>query len=719
MYKKLILIALFVLTLSAANSAERVFAIVVDSTTYQNCRSEIDNYSLSLQNEGFTTLILSRVWETPMQLRDSLFSIYKQMSLVGAIFIGDIPIAMIRDAQHLTSAFKMDQGQFPMIQSSVPSDRYYDDFNLVFNYIGRDSSVKNLFYFSLSGSSPQKISSSIYSGRVKPTKDGEDGYEQIRRYFRKVVDQKREINIVDNIVSYTGEGSFSNSMTAWKDEIFILNEQFPEAFKSKDGLKMFYYDMAPYMKDLVIDQLRREEVDLFYFHMHGMPYRQYLTSLPLSKGGRENISAAKRLFRDALRKESSQNKRDSLKNYWQNLFFIDSTWFDGYNSKEMIKNDSLDDINMGIVLEDIPNINPNARVTIFDACYNGDFREKSFIAGEYILSNGKSVIGIANSVNVLQDKSSSDLMGLLNLGFSIGEVMQQTNILESHIIGDPTFCFSSDVRDTINLYSKNISYWLDVLKSSNYPDIKALALYKLSDLKYSDIEPLLRDIYCNSPFYTLRLQAFNIHYFYCQKFFGDMLLYSVNDQYEYIRRKSLFFMGKIGEPRFIPTIIQMYLYNYLDARVKFNALFAFDNFEPQLLIDEFDRQLQISNSIIDKKRVRSEFISRIESRKSIMNMVSIITDKTKNNKVRLNAIRVLRNNNYHMFVDDYLELLRDPSESELIKSNLVEALGWFVLSYKRSDILAACKKELESEIGDEYRDQLQKTVLRLSLFVKQ
>lgn len=718
MYKKLILIALFVLTLSAANSAERVFAIVVDKTTYENCRSEIDDYSLALQNEGFITLILSKIWETPMQLRDSLFSIYNRQSLVGAILIGDIPIAMIRDAQHLTSAFKMDQNQFPMIQSSVPSDRYYDDFNLVFNYIGRDSSVDNLFYFSLSGSSPQKISSSIYSGRVKPTKDGEDGYEQIRRYFRKVVDQKREKNIVDNIVSYTGEGSFSNSMTAWKDEIFILNEQFPEAFKSKDGLKMFYYDMVPYMKDLVIDQLRREEVDLFYFHMHGMPYRQYLTSAPLSKGGRANIAAAKRLFRDALRKESSQNGKDSLKKYWQNLFFIDSTWFEGYNSREMIVKDSLDDINMGIVLEDIPNINPNPRVVVFDACYNGDFREKSFIAGEYILANGNNIVGIANSVNVLQDKSSSDLMGLLNLGFSVGEIMQQTNILESHIIGDPTFCFFSDIRKSINLYSNSISYWLSVLESSSYPDIKALALYKLSQLNYPEIESLLREIYSNSQYYSLRLQAFNIHYFYCQKFFGDMLLYSVNDPYEYIRRKSLFYMGKIGEPRFIPTIIQMYLYNYLDARVKFNALFAFDNFEPQLLIDEFDRQLQLSNSIIDKERVRSEFIARIESRKSIARMVSAITDKTKEEKVRVNAIRVLRNNNYHMFVDEYLELLRDPNESEFIKSNLVEALGWFVLSHKRSDILAACKKELEYEIGDEYRDQLQKTVLRLGLFIK-
>jgi len=35
---------------------------------------------------------------------------------------------MIRDAQFLTSAFKMDQKR-PWQQSSIPSDRYYDDFD--------------------------------------------------------------------------------------------------------------------------------------------------------------------------------------------------------------------------------------------------------------------------------------------------------------------------------------------------------------------------------------------------------------------------------------------------------------------------------------------------------------------------------------------------------------------------------------------------------------
>ena len=42
-------------------------------------------------------------------------------------------------------------------------------------------------------------------------------------------------------------------------------------------------------------------------------------------------------------------------------------------------------------------------MVIFDACYNGYFREKDYIAGRYIMSEGKCVTTFANSVNVLQD----------------------------------------------------------------------------------------------------------------------------------------------------------------------------------------------------------------------------------------------------------------------------------------------------------------------------
>ena len=91
-------------------------------------------------------------------------------------------------------------------------------------------------------------------------------------------------------------------------------------------------------------------------------------------------------------------------------------------------------------------IAPNVRFVIFDACYNGDFREDDYIAGRYIFSSGKCVAAFANSVNVLQDKSANDLFGLLGLGTRLGFWARYTNILESHILGDPTFCFRPSVE---------------------------------------------------------------------------------------------------------------------------------------------------------------------------------------------------------------------------------------------------------------------------------
>lgn len=39
------------------------------------------------------------------------------------MFVGDVPVAMVRKAQHLTSAFKMDE-EHDWFESSVPSDRF-------------------------------------------------------------------------------------------------------------------------------------------------------------------------------------------------------------------------------------------------------------------------------------------------------------------------------------------------------------------------------------------------------------------------------------------------------------------------------------------------------------------------------------------------------------------------------------------------------------------
>ena len=723
MIRKILVFAIvFALSLiTSLQAAEKSFAIIIDSDTYKACKEEIDAYKTMLNNEGLRSYIIAKNWSNPQQVKDELSALYKREALEGAIFIGEIPIPMIRDAQHFTSAFKMDQEKFPMSISSVPSDRFYDDFDLKFDYLSQDT-VKRLFhYYSLCWDSPQRITCDIYTGRLKPTKKGEEGYCQIRDYFKKLIAERIGANKLDVIVSYTGEGSFSNSLTAWKEEGITFREEFPQAFKDKNSAKFLMFYMNPYMKQTVTEELRRDDVDLMIFHEHGTAERQYITGIPLSKGSGDNIDAAKRLFRNSLRKE----KQDSdisikLKQTWMNYYKVDSTWFEGAFDPEQMKKDSLDDVNQGIVLKDIPVINPNPRVVIFDACFNGDFREDSFIGGEYIFAKGKTLVAIGNTVNVLQDKSASDLIGLLGLGFRVGEWAQLTNILESHIIGDPTFLFKGDKRAVqIDLKNTNHAYWLKVLKENQNPDLKGVALHKLFNLNYKGLSQLLFDTYNSSPYYTLRLQVYHLLQFYNDGKFEELLKTMVYDPYEFIRRKSTYSMGKVGRDDYIPYIASIYINDYLDERVRFNAEFCFDVLNTEKLEKECFSQIDSSTSLYNKQKRVAEFNSKMASRKSIAKMSLELADQNQKVSTRLMGASFLRNSNYHAKVDDYLQILKNPEEDLNLRIKLAEALGWFTLSYKKGDIISTCKS-ISEEIGidRQLKNELLKTVNRLEVYMR-
>ena len=137
----------------------------------------------------------------------------KRSPLEGVVFVGDIPIAMVRNAQHLTTAFKMDEDNFPMIQSSVPSDRYYDCPDLQFELIARDTTDRLLSYFNLACDSPQRLDPAFYSGRIRyPEQLGGDKYEGIARYLEKVVAERGKVDQLDNLVTYAGDGYNSDCL---------------------------------------------------------------------------------------------------------------------------------------------------------------------------------------------------------------------------------------------------------------------------------------------------------------------------------------------------------------------------------------------------------------------------------------------------------------------------------------------------------------------------
>lgn len=700
------------------------FAIIADEGTYNACKDAIHEYRDVLQSEGLATYVLYANWESPEHVKYFLNKYHVEQALEGAVFIGDIPIPMIRRAQHLTSAFKMDQQRQPIFDSSVPSDRFYDDFNLKFSFVKRDSIHKNLFYYNLRGDSPQRLSCSIYTGRIKQSKEGEEGYKQIRSYLKKVVAEHKAQNPLNRITSYTGDGSFSNSLSAWKDESTTLREQVPAAFTDSRDARFYVFCMQPFMKETIINELKRPDLDMMLFHEHGMPERQYLTGLAPAHTPDELLEEGKRQMRGYLRRQKDRNKDiEAVKAQLKKELGITDMWFEGAFDPKLIAADSIYELKTGIVLDDIPAIAPNARFVLFDACFNGDFRHKRFIANEYIFADGKTIACFANSVNVLQDKSACDLMGLLACGFRIGEWTKNVNILESHIIGDPTFRFARpDKLPNFRLTSQDTSYWKALLDHKHLPiDLQSLALYKLFELEYPQLSKLLYDTYCESNSYTQRLQCMHLLAFYNDGYFVELLKKAVNDPYEFIRRRATYYMGKVGRNDLIPYLADVYLENQLSERVAFNVTFAYDHVDTYLFAKQLKEAVGKSESIYDKEKFLANAMLSFESKERMMkNAWASIIDSQSPVKERLLSISMLRNNPYSSLVDDALVVLKNTKEPLEVRIALAESLGWYTLSFKKPQIIEACQHIVANEqnLDANLADELAKSLNRLKTYMR-
>ncbi|RKY53111.1 MAG: hypothetical protein DRP93_07085, partial [Candidatus Neomarinimicrobiota bacterium] len=212
--KKIIIVLLLVTSIFVYAKAPTI-AVVVDNITYNKTASSVDNYCSALEEDGYSVALYVQAWENPEAVREVLLG---TDNIEGAVFIGDIPIPMIRDAQHLTSAFKIDQTRFKDQQRiSVASDRYYDDPDLIFNFIKQDEENPLLFYYSLSENSPQYVEKDFYSGRIIPPIHDERKYEMIAKYLDRAAYQKRNPEVLDNVLTYTGHGYHSESLNAWEN----------------------------------------------------------------------------------------------------------------------------------------------------------------------------------------------------------------------------------------------------------------------------------------------------------------------------------------------------------------------------------------------------------------------------------------------------------------------------------------------------------------------
>ncbi len=714
------LMSVLFLTSCVKKESQTGFAIVVDKETYKQAKSEIEAYAQELELEGLKTFIVVDKWNVPDSIKAKLVTLYHSSTpLEGAVFIGDIPVPMIRDAQHLSSAFKMNQDKYKWNRSSVPSDRFYDDFDLKFKYLKKDENNPLYHYYSLLADSEQKLQPEIYTGRIiVPAKL--DKYKQIKAYLKKVTKAHKEINKVDNLLFFAGHGYNSESMVARIDEKVTLLQQFPSLNKQKNGVEFIDYSFNDNIKFRLLSELKRNDLDIAILHHHGGPTAEYLNGMPESSDVQTCVSNIQYYLRSKVRTAESRKKdvNKTIAGYRKSLG-VPNSWFNGWDKNQSIKEDSIINANLDIYVEDLDNYKSNARFIIFDACFNGSFHRKDYLAGRYVFSEGRTVVAMANSVNTIQDKWPDEMLGLLDCGARVGSIFKYVCFLETHIIGDPTFQFTPGCNMNLNrdivLKRNDINYWKRLL-DNNLPDVQCLALRMLHNNNYKEITTLAANKYFQSPFNTVRMECLKILSFYNNDDFIKVLCAASEDSYELIRRFAGYFIADCGDERCIPALIKVNIKNNKAKRIKYVFRDALAFFNKDMLMKELNKQLDSSQYFLNKEESRESFSKLIESQTLSAERCTreILSEASSVKDIGL-SIRNLRNKPFHLYAKDYCRFVLDTKNDDL-RLLMIEALGWFTHSVNKDCIIETCEKVVgNKEFPEVIRLEAIKTINRLKL----
>ena len=726
--KKYIAFASFALILTQSLTAQTIvkpsvktkttFAIVTDSKSYEEAKQEIDAYRTSVENEGLGTYLLIDEWKSPEPIRELLIQLHedKKAPLEGCVFVGDIPIPMIRDAQHLCSAFKMNQ-TMAWHRSSVPSDRYYDDFDLKFDYIKQDSVYTDYHYLSLRADGTQYLSPDIYSGRIRPLRgEGMDKYQLLRDYLKKVVAEKQQNNVLDQLTMARGHGYNSEDLLAWSGEQLALREQFPQLFKPGNTVKFYDFNFQFPAKFLYLNEVQREDLDMMLFHHHGGTDAQYINGYQLPTNVQANIESIKLYIRSKVPGRAKKVGREQAIKEYAKQYNIPESWCEEAFDINKQKLDSIYHYHMDIHMEEIYKLRPNARFVMFDACFNGSFHLDEYLAGSYIFNPGKTIATLACSVNSIQDKWPDEFIGLMATGMRIGQFARLTCFLENHLIGDPTFHFTPnvdagfDVNQALVLKEGNIAFWKKQL-TSPLVDMQALALRKLSDADYKDIVPLLEESYFNSESFMTRLEALRLLVLNHPNQALPTMTAALNDSYELIRRYAGEYAEKNGSPELLPAWIKSYLKRSQEKRLRFKILGGIDAFPYADIKAEVEKQVA-SMTLYDRTHVNAILEQLPRQEQSIEMDIKTITDPKSKSSYVSRDLRTFRNHPVGgKALDMLLAFLKD--ESRPIDQRIItaEVLGWYNLYHDKASIIASLK---ETNTNDEaLKNEIQKSIARL------
>jgi len=689
------------------------FAILVDRQTFEGANESLQEYKAAIEADGLSAYLIADDWKRPEKVRETIAALYRRSPpLEGAALVGKIPICMVRDAQHLTSAFKMDQVKYPFPRSSVPSDRYYEDLDLSFRFLKQDEKNPLLFYYSLRAGSPQRIRKEIYTGRILPGDSATPG--AVKAYFEKVVRRKKQQRPLRKAMVVTGHGYNSSSLISWEDQSHMLREQMPWLYRPGGGVWMYHHSESRDMKAAVLSRMQAPALNLLVFHAHGSPTTQYLLGSPRLPTIRSQVEAVKVFLRNKLRRAKKRKKDiDKEKAALIKRWGVPEAWFKGAFDAEVEAKDLARTAVEDIRIEDLKTVAPAPEIVVFDECFNGRFNADSCIAGAYVFGSGGCVAAVANTVNVLQDVWADEFLGLLGYGMRLGRCHLLRSHLESHIIGDPTFRFRPrpNIRPPAGKgRTWNLAACHRLVADTGAPaTLRKLAVRILFQRREWAMEKTLMRLCREDPADIVRLEALKCLAAGRMPGLKDILLKTVEDPGEMVRRQTVRLMGEIGREDY-PALLLQAAASDVSRRVVFQAHSALSRIAPTRI------KTLLENGLPDlPDRSRKALLKRFGKRSAhLEGDLANLGDRTLDTIKRIRSIRTFRLYRLREAEPDLLAIAGNAKEATAVRVAALEALGWFSFSPLREDILEATEKIARSgEAPEPVRHEARKTRRRL------
>ena len=673
--RRIIILSLLLLSSVCGLSAKQnaAVALVVDSDTHSAVKSSLDAYAKAIEKDGKTALVIALPRETdPAIIRDTLRCLHENSRLEGAVLIGDIPVPMIRRAHHLATAFKMN----PSVRrdkSSIPSDRFYDDFSLRFIPLGNEG---QLWYYDLSPEGAQRVECDIYTARIKPAKsDPEHSFTAlISEYLQKAAAAHDNPETIDRVFHFGGHGNSSESFNARIDENRAYYEMF--GLDGRNGrVDYINFDEDQFVRTRLQRILAKDDLDIVHLHTHGGVEAQYISKEPYTFMPSEHAASFKYFLRSKMRsaKDPAKVKANLMKTY-----DVPESWLAGWDDPAQTAKDSVRSASVDIVLEDLEGFKSGSALIMLDACFNGAFLHDDYVAARYAFAHGSKTIAVtANSVNIIQDHWKNELIGLLNHGVCIGNWLKNIQTLESHLFGDPTYTFAYKGRG----YDAEVAF----------PSVKTARKMLAQD------DPSL----C----------GFGIKYLFRngQMSSGSLLSYLKEDTRMNVRMEAL--MSIVRNPADYNALVEALGCGITDSYElvrRMSSRYASICCDPSL---EDIQQSALDDPLVTA-RVKSHLTGGLYGAHNTKDAEEI-GDKALSVKERGFAVSAQRNKCNPAAVAPMLELLADGNADKSLRLKTAEALGWYVLSVRRDDIYNGCKAQLAEEKDPDVKDEITRTIARL------